>query len=78
MDLPLPLEVGVTKEMRIDSPVHRGLAQARRKKVLKLFPHNFKIRFFVFHGYVSKAEIGFPSAVVGVRFSESLPEQAGG
>src|SRR5258708_40131943 len=49
LDAPLSFEPAVTEEMRIDSAVHWGQAQARRKNVLELFPHLSCIESFVFH-----------------------------
>jgi hypothetical protein len=46
----LPFEAAVAQEMRIDSAVDDRQAKLRNDEVFQLFPDEFSIRFFVFHG----------------------------
>jgi len=49
-ELRFPFEAAMPQKMRIDRAVDDGEAQPRDEKVLKLFPEEFSIQFFVFHG----------------------------
>jgi len=43
-------ETAVPEEMRIDDAVRDGQAQPGNEKVFELFPEEFSVRFFSFHG----------------------------
>jgi len=53
LELQLAFEAAVAKKMRVDGAVGQRKAELRREQVFHLFPHLYRIDFFVVHSFES-------------------------